>query len=132
MDDADLDNCFPDELINQIVEGMNINVDGGDDKTMMADMLEADRSILREAVLGQGNAKPERKINKDEAVTTLAHCSLVGELVPRDLASVDQQLTEQWPEGAQDVTEDQLLDFSMKIVRSNSLIKNTRPEENKS
>ena len=107
MDDKDLDDCFPDEMINQIVDGMGLDMDiKGDENAMLIEMMESDPATLREAVFGPGEPNPNNQINLEDATTLIAHCSLAGQLLPRDMAGAEKALRDNWPTDAETVSED--------------------------
>ena len=81
MQDKDLEDCLPDDMIDQIVGTMDLNLgttgDTAEDDKGFVSMLETDENMLRESIFGPVAASDASR-NLEETVTVLSTCSLAG------------------------------------------------------
>ena len=59
--------------------------------------MEENPAALREAIFGPGDPNPNNSLDIESATTLIAHCSLAGELLPREMAEAEKALRENWP-----------------------------------
>ena len=92
MQDKDLEDCLPDDMIDQIVGTMDLDLgttgDTAEDDKSFVMMLQSDPNMLRESIFGMEKASDKVR-NMEEAVTVLSTCSFVGYMWEEDRSKVE-------------------------------------------
>ena len=121
MQDKDLEDCLPDDMIDQIVGSMDLNLGMGsgdtaeDDKQFVL-MLEGDESMLRESVYGP--EPPSDKLrNLEEATTVVSTCSLAGYMWPEDRAECEQRIIDNRNENEESYSEKRIMEIIINICK---------------
>ena len=121
MQDKDLEDCLPDDMIDQIVGTMDLNLGMGSGDTVEDDkqfvlMLEGDEAMLRESVYGP--EPPSDKLrNLEEATTVVSTCSLAGYMWPETRSDCEQRIIDNRNENEESFSEKRIMEIIIKICK---------------